>query len=82
MGNPRVSRRVARALYATPNALDPALLELVRLSTDRAESFEDLPEKVQAIVRWAEGYIGPPPGEGSLEDKDRVEEVEDGAAGA
>lgn len=60
MGNPRVSRRVARALYATPNALDPALLELVTQSTDAAESFEDLPQKVQDIVLWVEQYIGAP----------------------
>lgn len=61
MGSPAVSRRVARALYATPNALDPALLELTVRATDRAESFEDLPEKVRKMVLWVEQYIGEGP---------------------
>lgn len=73
MTNAAVSRRVARALYATPNALDTDLLKLCSEATATAESFEDLPERVRKIVLWVEQYIGapgeePPEQDGGLDD--------------
>lgn len=79
MGSPAVSRRVARALYATPNALDPALLNLVQVSSLQANSFEELPQKVRDMVLWVEQYIGAPAGASGPEAE---EAVLDGEAGA
>ena len=73
-----LSRRVARALYATPNALDTDLLRLVSQSTDAAETFDELPEKVRKIVLWVEQYIGGP--DTPEPDESEVEEAEDGPA--
>lgn len=79
MGSPAVSRRVARALYATPNALDPNLLKLTQEATRVANSFEELPQKVRDMVLWVEQYIGAP---GAAPKGPEDGDLDDGEAGA